>query len=144
MSWLIGYDSHWNRDIGYVVPAECDHPGCHAQIGRGLAYVCGGEPEGGELGCSLFFCEEHLWFTAPRPEYSESPPSHAEEIAWHEIHDNSDKGAFMCECCCAWHESDAPVQMHFFEPTPDVEEWLYHKATDPSWAEWREREGIPS
>src|SRR4051812_7048849 len=26
MGWSIGYDSNWQRDIGYGVPAFCDHP----------------------------------------------------------------------------------------------------------------------
>lgn len=60
MSWAIGYDSHWQRDIGYGVPAYCDHPQCRAEIDRGLAYVCGGEPYGGEKGCGLYFCYAHL------------------------------------------------------------------------------------
>jgi len=59
MSWAIGYDSHWNRDIGYGVPAVCDHPRCNTQIDRGLAYVCGSEPYGGEHGCGLYFCDLH-------------------------------------------------------------------------------------
>lgn len=60
MGWAVGYDSHWQRDIGYGVPAFCDHPRCRAEIDRGLAYVCGGEPYGGEKGCGLYFCGEHL------------------------------------------------------------------------------------
>ena len=52
MSWAIGYDDHWQRDIGYGVPATCDHPKCRKRIDRGLAYVCcGEEPYGGEHGC---------------------------------------------------------------------------------------------
>lgn len=60
MSWAIGYDSNWKRDIGYGVPAICDHPECDAEIDRGLSYVCGGQPYGGEYGCGLYFCDEHL------------------------------------------------------------------------------------
>lgn len=60
MSWSIGFDSHWQRDIGYGVPAYCDHPRCHADIDRGLSYVCGGEPYGGNMGCGLYFCPQHL------------------------------------------------------------------------------------
>lgn len=60
MGWAIGYDTHWKRDIGYGVPAFCDYPGCGAFIDRGLAYVCGGEPRGGERGCGLYFCGKHL------------------------------------------------------------------------------------
>lgn len=60
MSWAVGFDSRWNRDIGYGVPAFCDHPGCEKEIDRGLAFVCGGEPYGGDRGCGLYFCEAHL------------------------------------------------------------------------------------
>lgn len=60
MSWSVGYDNNWKRDVGYGVPCTCDHPGCNKEIHRGLAYVCGGEPYGGEDGCGLFFCSDHL------------------------------------------------------------------------------------
>jgi len=59
MNWSVGYDSDWQRDIGYGVPSICDHPDCDERIDRGLSYVCGGEPYGGE-GCGLFFCQKHL------------------------------------------------------------------------------------
>ena len=60
MSWAVGFDSHWNRDIGYGVPAYCDHPKCNAEIDRGLSYVCCEvQPYGGENGCGLFFCSDH-------------------------------------------------------------------------------------
>lgn len=59
MGWSIGYDSQWNRDIGYGVPALCDHPDCKEEIDRGLSFVCGNEPYGGEHGCGLYFCERH-------------------------------------------------------------------------------------
>jgi hypothetical protein len=62
MGWSLGYDDKWRRDIGYGVPAVCDHPKCDKRIDRGLAYVCGGEPYGGEKGCGLHFCGEHLSF----------------------------------------------------------------------------------
>lgn len=60
MGWSIGFDSYWNRDIGYGVPAICDFPKCRKKIDRGLSYVCGGEPYGGDLGCGLYFCSKHL------------------------------------------------------------------------------------
>lgn len=59
MSWAVGFDSMWQRDIGYGVPAFCDHPDCDEEIDRGLGYVCGAEPYGGEKGCGLFFCGRH-------------------------------------------------------------------------------------
>lgn len=60
MSWAIGYDSKWKRDIGYGVPAYCDFPGCMVEIDRGLSHVCGGAPYGGDKGCGLYFCINHL------------------------------------------------------------------------------------
>ncbi len=57
MGWSVG--EHNGRDIGYGVPAVCDAPGCAEVIDRGLSYVCGGEPYGGEVGCGLFFCAQH-------------------------------------------------------------------------------------
>jgi hypothetical protein len=60
MGWSIGYDENWKRDIGYGVPAICDHPDCDEEIDRGLRHVCGSEPYGGDEGCGLFFCGVHL------------------------------------------------------------------------------------
>ena len=59
MSWAVGFDPDLGRDIGYGVPSVCDHPDCSEEIDRGLGYVCGGLPYGGEQGCGLFFCEDH-------------------------------------------------------------------------------------
>lgn len=60
MSWSIGFDERWKRDIGYGVPAICDYPHCTALIDRGLSYVCcGEEPYGGDEGCGLYFCTNH-------------------------------------------------------------------------------------
>lgn len=105
MGWAVGYDSNWRRDIGYGVPSICDHPECGAEIDRGLAYVCGGAPFGGDSGCGLFFCGWHLFA---------SPP--------------------LCERCMGGEE--------MFTPTPDTLEWINHKMTDPSWAAWRESQGM--
>lgn len=65
MGWAVGHDSRWGgRDIGYGVVAFCDHPGCGKEIDRGLGHVCGEQPYGGERGCGLYFCGEHLNMTA--------------------------------------------------------------------------------
>lgn len=66
MSWAIGFDGTWQRDIGYGVPALCDHPDCDKPIDRGLDYVCGGDPYGGEHGCGLYFCSKHHSFGGHR------------------------------------------------------------------------------
>jgi len=71
MGWAIGWDSKWNRDIGYGVPTYCDHPGCGEEINRGLSYVCGGEPYGGDRGCGLYFCMKHLHLYERLPQLCE-------------------------------------------------------------------------
>jgi hypothetical protein len=60
MSWAIGFDDTWRRDVGYGVPAYCDFTECSTDIDRGLSFVCGGEAYGGSRGCGLFFCSKHL------------------------------------------------------------------------------------
>ena len=63
MGWSLGYDDNWKRDIGYGVPAYCDHPKCSEEIDRGLAHVCAEEePYGGDKGCGLYFCSKHHRF----------------------------------------------------------------------------------
>jgi hypothetical protein len=110
VSWAVGFDSRWNRDIGYGVPAMCDFPRCTETIDRGLAHVCGGEAYGGEHGCGLYFCEDHLWWSV--------------------------KGRMpqRCSRCVNYRPP--------FTPKPDLQEWTDWKMTDPSWAEWRKKEGI--
>ena len=92
MSWSIGFDSNWNRDIGYGVPCECDSPKCKKQIHRGLAHVCGGEPYGGDVGCGLYFCGSHLWMArgtqlcarckASKPHYRHPKPDLEQWVKW--------------------------------------------------------------
>lgn len=93
MSWAIGYDSTWKRDIGYGVPAYCDHPMCDVEINRGLAHVCGEHPYGGDNGCGLYFCDSHLFYgdagvqqcsqCLHGSEHLHDPsPDHPEWIAW--------------------------------------------------------------
>lgn len=107
MGWAVGSDR--GRDIGYGVPAVCDHPHCTKEIDRGLSYVCGSEPYGGQFGCGLFFCGDHLDFR--------------------DIDDSKKSSVQLCQRCL---EKKTP-----FDKKPDVAEWVKHKLTDPSWAEWR-------
>lgn len=58
-----GVYEYGGRWCGYGVPAICDHEGCGAEIDRGMAYLCGEEPGGGENGCGLFFCSDHLFIS---------------------------------------------------------------------------------
>lgn len=95
MGWSIGFDSHWQRDIGYGVVAYCDHPKCTKEIDRGLAYVCGGGPYGKSNdpykkdGCGLYFCSAHLTYDNRCPKcarYEKKPykpkPEHPDWIKW--------------------------------------------------------------
>lgn len=114
MGWSIGYDNNWKRDIGYGVPAFCDHPKCNKEIDRGLSFVCGSDPTGGDFGCGLYFCEEH--FTYRKPRYS-------------------DRSVQLCPRCYAYKAS--------YDPKPDHPDWIKHKMTDESWAEWRKESNPP-
>lgn len=86
MGWSVGFDPNWKRDIGYGVPSVCDHPDCNEEIDRGLGYVCGGEPYGGECGCGLFFCGKHRGYYddgSPCQHEGFTPkPDTAEWIEW--------------------------------------------------------------
>lgn len=107
MGWSIGYDPKWERDIGYGVPATCDHPGCGAPIDRGLSYVCGQEPYGGDYGCGLYFCHDHMRSAGAKRDHVQ-----------------------LCKKCYHGHGKT-------FDPTPDTREWVEHKLTDESWSDWR-------
>jgi hypothetical protein len=67
-----------------------------------VSYRCG-DGSHGEVGCGLFFCEEH-------------------RHRW--------KRGYACCSRCA--DGRPP-----YEAKADVEEWVQHKLTDPSWARWR-------
>lgn len=117
MGWSIGYDGHWNRDIGYGVPATCDYPKCRHRIDRGLSYVCGGEPYGGDHGCGLFFCEKHLVWGDKQEDIDNNVPEDDRDIVQ------------LCERCEAGQEP--------FTPKPDLARWLRWKLKHESWAGWR-------
>jgi len=108
MGWSIGFDTNWQRDIGYGVPAICDYPGCDKEIDRGLAHVCGSDPFGGDYGCGLYFCSEHLIYRKPR---------------------GSDRMIQLCPRCYRYKSP--------YKPKPNTKEWIKWKLTDKSWAEWR-------
>ncbi len=73
MGWSHGVDTNrkeGDQDIGYGVAADCDEAECAVEIDRGLGYICGGDPYGGESGCGRFFCAGHLdyYFTNDKDE----------------------------------------------------------------------------
>lgn len=107
MGWSVGYDDKWQRDIGYGVPAVCDHPACNEEIDRGLGHVCGGEPYGGEDGCGLYFCGEHLYPTKcnrchEHKEPYEPKPDTQEWRDWKRTDESWSK--WRQECCHEWIE----------------------------------------
>lgn len=104
MGYEVGWDHDLQRDIGYGVPAVCEHPECEERIDRGMAHACGGGFPRDNEGCGLFFCGKHLF------------PNH---------------------CLRCTNEADTP-----FPPKPDLQEWIDHKMTDPSWAKWREANNV--
>ena len=118
MGWSLGYDEKWKRDIGYGVPAICDHPDCNKEIDRGLSYVCGDEPFGGGFGCGLFFCAEHRNHTICEDEDAATDPDDPETLCYQ-----------ACERCANHQEP--------FTPKPDAKEWIDWKLTDKSWSKWR-------
>ena len=92
MGWEVGYNCKWDRDIGYGVPAHCDHPGCDKMIDRGMAYMCGAAQHAGKHGCGLYFCGDHLSMNcrcercrAGEPPF-EPKPDHPEWIRWKLFH----------------------------------------------------------
>lgn len=111
MGWSMGYSHKHKRDVGYGVPAICEHPECTNEIDRGLAYVCGDMHDGGEYGCGLYFCGEHLLMPMGK----------------------RDDCGQLCERCLPGDEGGDP-----FDPKPDTQQWIDWKETDPSWQKWRD------
>jgi hypothetical protein len=59
MGYSYGQNNN-GRDIGYAVPAKCDHPRCNEDIDRGMSYKCETfDKNDNEKGCGLFFCGNH-------------------------------------------------------------------------------------
>ena len=130
MGWSIGYDTNWNRDVGYGVPAVCDHPECSTEIDRGLSYVCGDRPYGGDNGCGLYFCGQHLaavW------------DADGNEVL--KGIDSEDLNQ-LCERCADYHRARIKDPTHpgpdTFKPKADHPAWVHHKLTDESWQQWRD------
>ena len=108
MGWGIGFVG--GRDVGYEVPAICESPKCSEEIDRGIGCVCGGDVGGGDYGCGLFFCAEHLYY-GRKPRGAEHTPP-------------------LCLSCQNYRDP--------YPEKPDIEEWQHWKLVHPSWAEWRE------
>lgn len=117
MGWSLGFIG--GRDVGYGVPAWCEHPKCKKKIDRGLSFACGGFPDS-EYGCGLFFCDQHMTYAT--------------------IYDG-DETVQCCEPCAYRNEHSEDDYKTFpatFEQKPDHPQWIRWKLKDKSWAEWRE------
>ena len=113
MGWSIGYDSKWGRDIGYGVPALCDHPDCNDKIDRGISFLCGGVGYCDDGGCGLFFCGKHMGW------------KYCEKCI---VAIDSETGEPL---------DDVPP-LDPFNAKPDIAEWAQWKLTHHSWQGWRE------
>jgi hypothetical protein len=100
------------RDAGYHVPAICDHPDCNEEIDRGVSYVCGDEPGGGEHGCGFYFCGEHLLIRVAG------------------LLGDEPQLPQRCERCC---NGEQP-----FDMKPDHLQWVGWKLQHKSWQDWRD------
>jgi hypothetical protein len=109
VGWAIGYETRRDRYIGYSVPAPCDYPKCDKEIDRGLSFVCGSDPHGGEYGCGLYFCEDHMRYRTPR---------------------YSDRAIQLCPRCIKYRG--------WYTPKPELTVWLRWMLEDNSWQEWRD------
>lgn len=110
MGYACYYVHNHDRHCGYAVPAVCEHPDCNEEIDRGLSYVCGDEPGGGEYGCGLYFCSRHMTgYRKPR---------------------GSDRYHQFCKRC---HNYRSP-----FKPKPELREWMHWILKHPSWKDWRD------
>ena len=113
MGWAYcGTDSR-GRDIGYGIRATCDHPGCSAEIDRGLGYACGGM-HGDSGGCEKYFCPEHLYFL----------PLEDEEYELFDRLWGADCNGIVCATCCEEIVEAVNVQHALGDPpiTGDDEE----------------------
>lgn len=116
MGWEIGESE--GRDVGYGVPAICEHPYCDKRIDRGLAHVCGGMHGSSDGGCGRYFCGDHLFHGC----------FGMDEMTDEQI-DEADTNQ-ICVACAAGQE---PYPMK-----PDTLDWVSWKLNDESWQQWRD------
>ena len=124
MGWSMGHCGEHKRDIGYGVPAPCDHPECNEIIDRGLAYRCC-ENIHHDASCKGYFCEEHRQNYVYQDELADMSP---EELKVLGIDSNEevaqdDDGIICCR--------------HTIQPHKEAVVWLEHILNDESWEVWR-------
>lgn len=134
MSWAIGYDEKWKRDIGRGVPAFCDHPGCTARIDRGLGHVCAdGVPYGGGHGCGLYFCAVHQWSNQTHTQLCERCAHQKEPFTPSEEHPDWIRHKLHHESWQQWRDENpdevAKLKLEHFGSG----EWHVYRVNDYDW-----------
>lgn len=128
MSWEIGFNENQNRDVGYSVTAICDHPGCTAEIDRGLGYVCC-EDINHRACCGAFLCADHRENYTYADELEDMEPEELEELG----HDLDDPETQLLIA-----EGDIVKCNHKAIEYKEHAGWLNHCLTHETWAKWRE------
>lgn len=129
MSWAIGFNKEQDRDVGYSVIAICDHPGCTAEITRGIGYVCC-ENINHRVSCGAFLCEEHRENYVYGDEVEDLDPEDLEalniDVDDPEVQEAIEDG----EIVACKHEH--------IEDKKEHAGWLDHCLTDATWETWRQ------
>lgn len=128
MSWSIGYCEKQKRDVGYGVLAICDHPGCTAEIDRGMDYICC-EDINHNACCGAFYCAEHRDNYVYGDEIDDMDDEELEalniNVESQEVYDAVEDGDIV-KCR---HE---PI-----EKGKENAAWLEHCLKDETWQKWR-------
>ena len=130
MSWCIGFSKEQNRDVGYGVPAICDHPGCSNAINRGIGYLCC-EDISHVASCQGYFCEDHRHNYTLGDELEDMEPEELEELE--ELGVNIDDPETQLRIA----EGDIIRCHHQAIERKESAVWLEHCLTDDSWETWR-------
>lgn len=106
MGWANCGEDSKGRPIGYAHEAQCDAPGCEAQIHRGLSYACGGMHGTSEWSCEGYFCEAHRSNCLPIDDQTEivCDACYAEAKAWAVAH--PDDSPALIEHFTEWEGED--------------------------------------
>ena len=132
----MGYSCYYSvkndRHQGYGVSAYCDHPGCYAQIDRGMGHACCDEPDS-EVGCGGMYCSDHKHMSMMVGDLGDLSEKELRELGL----DGPEYPVVI--------DSDGEIENSheyvkcFHEPIESKEhpDWAKHVATDESWENWR-------
>lgn len=124
MGYSIGYCKTHKRDIGYGVPAPCDHPECNEIIDRGMGYACC-EGFNHSANCKGYFCEEHRWNYVLQDELEHMSPEELEALGLSADAQALDEDSGIIRC------------RHTIQPHKEAVVWLEYILNDESWEKFR-------